>query len=157
MVEPETAECFICQKHQLGDRAEGGVLFEDDLVYVGHVHTLRGPTAYRGHLVVEPIRHVSGIGDLDMPEASALGRACSLVARLLQDVGAAEHVYLYATGDEVPHLHVHLVPRYPNTPREHWGPAVTRWTQAPRVDPGAMRALVSDFRSHLDLGSGRYP
>lgn len=152
MVDPEPTGCFVCQKHELGDRAEGGVLLEDGLVYVGHVHTLRGPTAYRGHLVVEPRRHVSGIGDLDVSEASALGEACSRVARLLQDVGGAEHVYMYAVGDDMPHLHVHLVPRYPNTPRDHWGPGVTRWAQAPRVDPEAMRVLVSDFRSHLDLG-----
>jgi histidine triad (HIT) family protein len=147
----EPIGCFICEKHRMGDRAEGGVLLEEDLIYVGHVHTLASQTAYRGHLVVEPRRHVSGIGDLDDAEASALGRTCSRVARLLEEIAGAEHVYLYAVGHEVPHLHVHLVPRYHGTPREHWGLGVTRWPQAPRVDPEAMRTLVSDLRSHLDL------
>jgi diadenosine tetraphosphate (Ap4A) HIT family hydrolase len=72
------------------------------------------------------------------------------VARLLQQTLGAAHVYLYVIGDEVPHLHVHLVPRYPGTPREYWGPAVTRWPEAPRVDPEAMRQLISSLRGKLD-------
>jgi histidine triad (HIT) family protein len=149
MAAPEPVECFVCAKHRLGDGAEGGVLFEDDLVYVGHVHTLAGPTAYRGHLVVEPRRHVPEIGDLQDPEAAALGLTCSRMARLLREGAGAEHVYLYVAGDEVPHLHVHLVPRYPGTPREYWGPGVARWPDAPRVDPDTMRVLLSDLRRHL--------
>ena len=88
------SERFICDKHQLGASAQGGVLFEDDLVYVGHVHTLKAPTAYRGWLVVEPKRHVAELGDLDEAEASAVGRVSSQVARLLQEREGAEHVYL---------------------------------------------------------------
>ena len=114
----ERMRCFVCEKHQLGDAAEGGVLFEDDLIYVGHVHTRRGPTAYRGHLVVEPRRHVADLGDLDASEASALGQVCSRMARLLQVAQGAEHVYMYVAGDGMAHLHVHLVPRYQGTPRE---------------------------------------
>jgi histidine triad (HIT) family protein len=149
MVAAEPADCFVCEKHRLGDRAEGGVLFEDDLMYVGHVHTLAGPTAYRGHLVVEPTRHVPGVGDLHDREAAALGRTCSRMARLLQEAGGAEHVYLYVVGDDVAHLHVHLLPRYPGTPQQHWGPGVTRWPDAPRVDPESMRTLISDLRRRL--------
>lgn len=145
----KSSGCFVCDKHRLGDEAEGGVLFEDDLIYVGHVHTLAGPTAYRGQLVVEPKRHVRGLGDLNDDEASALGRTCSRIARLLQIVEGAEHVYLYVIGEEVPHLHVHLVPRYPNTPREYWGPAVTRWPEAERVGRDAMRQLIAGLRGQL--------
>ena len=144
-----THGCFVCEKHRLGDRAQGGVLYEDDLVYVGHVHAIAGPTAYRGQLVVEPKRHVPGLGGLDETEAAAVGRACSRMARLLQDAAGAEHVYAWIIGDEVSHLHVQLVPRYPGTPREFWGPGVTRWPEGPRVDPEAMRTTIADLRSHL--------
>ncbi|HEX6311645.1 MAG TPA: hypothetical protein VF152_08450 [Acidimicrobiia bacterium] len=45
-----------------GDAAEGGVLYEYELVYAGPVHgTL---AAYRGWLVVEPKRHTVGLGGL---------------------------------------------------------------------------------------------
>lgn len=139
----------MCEKHRLGDRAQGGVFYEDGLVYVGHVHTMAGPTAHRGQLVVEPKRHVPGIADLDESEAAAVGRACSRMARLLQDVEGAEHVYLWVVGDEVPHLHVHLVPRYPGTPCEYCGPGVTRWPEGPRVDSEAMRTMIASLRSHV--------
>ena len=77
-------DCFVCEKHRQGDAAQGGVLFEDDLLYVGHVHALEGPTAYRGHLVVEPNRHAPGLGDLTdevrRDTGGALGRRASEVA-----------------------------------------------------------------------------
>ena len=30
-------DCFVCTKHALGDTAQGGVIFEDELVYAGHL------------------------------------------------------------------------------------------------------------------------
>jgi len=151
-VAPATTPCFVCDKHRLGDRAQGGVLFEDDLVYVGHVHAKAGSTAYRGHLVVEPKRHVPGLGDLRDPEAAAVGRTCSRMARVLEAAAEAEHVYSWVIGDEVAHLHLQLVPRYPGTPREFWGPGLLRWPEGPRVDPDAMRAFISDLRERVNAG-----
>ena len=144
----DSVDCFICEKHRLGDQAEGGVLFEDSLVYVGHVHTIAGPTAYRGQIMVEPKRHVPGLGQLNDAEAEAVGRTTSRMARLLQGAEGAERVYMWVIANEVPHLHVQLVPRYPNTPREYWGPTLLRWPEAPRVDPEGMRTLISTLRDH---------
>lgn len=83
-------QCFICTKHQQGDAAQGGVLLEDDLVYVGHIHALDGPTAYRGYLMVEPKRHLHMLGDLTDAEAAAIGRTTNRMARLLRDVLGTE-------------------------------------------------------------------
>jgi diadenosine tetraphosphate (Ap4A) HIT family hydrolase len=141
--------CFICDKHRLGDEAQGGVLYEDDLVYAGHVHALESPTAYRGHLMVEPKRHAAGLGDLTDEEAGAIGRLTNRLAALLKRFEGAEHVYSFVLGEQVPHLHVHLVPRYPGTPREVLGSRLTTWPEAPRVDPDGMRALISQLRPHL--------
>jgi len=146
-----TSACFICQKHRAGDTAEGGVLYEDDLVYVGHVHALAGPTAYRGHLVVEPKRHAPALGDLTDEEAAAVGRLCNRVARVLRNTAGAEHVYAFSIGDAVPHVHVQLMPRYPDSPRQYWGPRLSSWPDAPRVDSVAMRQLVSHLRQQLDV------
>jgi histidine triad (HIT) family protein len=137
--------CFICEKHRAGNAAEGGVLYQDDLVYAGHVHALAGPTAYRGHLVVEPKRHAPGLGDLTDEEAAAIGRLCNRVARALKDEAGAEHVYAFSIGDAVPHVHVQLMPRYPGTPRDYWGPRLSSWPDAPRVDPDSMRVFVTQL------------
>jgi histidine triad (HIT) family protein len=141
--------CFVCEKHSSGEHAQGGVVFEDDLIYIGHVHALKAAKAYRSWLVIEPKRHVAEIGDLDDAEASALGLACSRTARVLRTTVGAEHVYLFVFGDEVPHLHVHVVPRYSRTPRQFWGPRLNAWPDAPRVDADEMRALVSRLRDQI--------
>ncbi len=142
-------DCFICEKHQQGADAQGGVLFEDDLVYVGHVHALDGPTAYRGYLMVEPTRHAPGLGDMTDEEAEAIGRMTNRVARLQREMLGAEHVYSFVYGDGVPHLHVHLAPRYPGTPKDFWGSQLQRWPDAPKVDLLEMRALVAELRTAL--------
>ena len=150
VLDPEV--CFICAKHQRGDRAQGGILYEDDLIYVGHRHTLGRPSAYRGWLIVETKRHVAELGELDDDEAASIGVTVNRFARALRSAGA-EHVYAFVLGDAVPHLHVHLAPRYPGTPREYWGTRLDEWPDAPRVDPAAMAEFVSDLREVL--GSSR--
>ena len=97
----------------------------------------------------EPQRHVPGLGELRDDEASALGVLCSRLARMLTQAMNASHVYAFVYGDAVPHLHVHLAPRYPNTPREFWGPKLTQWPDAPKVDGEQMRTLISRLRQHL--------
>jgi diadenosine tetraphosphate (Ap4A) HIT family hydrolase len=141
--------CFICEKHRQGDAAEGGVLFQDDLVYAGHIHTMGNPTAYRGWLVVETKRHVTGLGDLTDEEAAAVGRLMNRVARVQKDSEGAEHVYAFVFGDSVPHLHVHLAPRYPGTPRDYWGSRLNEWPDAARVTEAEMRELVAQLRGRL--------
>jgi diadenosine tetraphosphate (Ap4A) HIT family hydrolase len=115
-------------------------------VSVGHVAPVQGPTVYRGHLVVEPRRHAPGLGDLTDDEAAAVGRLCNQAASLLRAVAGAEHVYAFVMGDAVPHLHVQLVPRYPGTPREHWGPLLTRWADGPRLQPAEVESFVAGLR-----------
>lgn len=149
-------QCLICNKHQQGDAAQGGVLLEDDLVYVGHVHALDGPTAYCGYLMVEPKRHVHRLGDLTDVEAAAIGRTTNRMARLLREELGAEHVYSFVYGDAVEHLHVHLAPRYAGTPLEFWGHRLTRWPDAPRVRGEAeMRELVSMLHEALHSSEKR--
>lgn len=145
----EDVDCFICEKHRQGDEAQGGGLFEDELVYVGHVHALDVPAAYRGYLMVEPKRHAPGLGDLTDEEAEAIGRMTNRVARLQRDTLGAEHVYSFIYGDGVAHLHVHLAPRYPGTPADYWGHGLQRWPEAPKVDPDQMRELVKELRNAL--------
>jgi len=145
VAEPDA--CLICDKHRRGDAADGGILYEDDLVYAGHVHGRN--KAYRGWLIVEPKRHAPGLGDLTDDEACAVGRLSNRLARVLKQTVGAEHVYAFVFGDGVPHLHVHLAPRYPHTPIEFWGAQLSQWPDAPRIDEAEMRALVTTLRDRL--------
>jgi diadenosine tetraphosphate (Ap4A) HIT family hydrolase len=143
-------DCFICDKHRQGDAAPGGVLYEDDLVFAGHAYSPEGNPAYRGYLMVEPKRHARGLGDLSDEEAAAVGRLANRLARILKEAEGAEHVYAFVFGAGIPHLHVHLAPRFPNTPREYWGTRLVEWPDAPRVTEPQMRALVTRLRDRID-------
>jgi diadenosine tetraphosphate (Ap4A) HIT family hydrolase len=149
--------CLICSKHAQGDAAEGGVLYEDELVYAGHIHTLRGPTAYRGWCTVEAKRHVAELGDLDVDEAEAIGRLMRVVAGAQQRALGAEHVYAFVFGDGVPHLHVHLAPRFPGTPIEYWGARLGEWPDSPRVDSESMAEVVTLLRASITDPARRAP
>ena len=148
MPEDSATDCFVCRKHRnRGSLMPGGPVAEDDLVLVSHIVTpdalgRDGTTAYLGHLFVEPLRHAAGLADLTDAEARSVGWWCT---RALRDVAQAEHVYVQVIGDGVPHLHVHLLPRYPGTPRECWWTRVDQWPQARRGGTAEIEGLVRDL------------
>jgi histidine triad (HIT) family protein len=132
----------------------GGPIVEDELVMVSHTVTpdvlgRDGTTAYLGHLFVEPLRHAPGLADLTDDEARRVGFWCTRTSRALREVAGAEHVYAAVAGDEVPHLHVHLLARFAGTPREYWGTRVNQWPQARRVNAAEIEVFVSELRRYL--------
>ena len=70
-------------------------------------------------------------------------------SQALRDVAGAEHVYAAVIGDGVAHLHVHLLPRYPGTPREYWWDRVDDWPDARRGLAPEITALVRDLSAYL--------
>lgn len=158
------ADCFVCRKHRdRGPLLPGGAVAEDELVLVSHVVTpdvlgQDGTTAYLGHLFVEPRRHAAGLADLTDAEAASIGLWCSRASRALREVAGAEHVYAAVIGDGVPHLHVHLLPRFPGTPREYWWTRVDEWPKARRGNRSQITEVVSKLRGYLadrDGAAGR--
>ena len=85
-------------------------------------------------------RHVSGLAELQDDESAAVGRMLTRVSRALKACIGAEHIYSFVLGDHVPHLHIHLIPRYPNTPR-----LIGVWNQ--RLAGSPSRRCRSDRRS----------
>ena len=136
-VNDAASDCFVCRKHrERGSLLPGGPVGEDDLVVVSHLSPdapgRSGAPVYLGHLFVEPWRHAPGLADLTDTEARAVGWWCTRASRALREVAGAEHIYAAVIGDGTPHLHVHLLPRYPGTPREYWWDHVDEWPDARR-------------------------
>lgn len=74
----------------------------------------------RGHTLVVPRRHIPDLSGGE-PAIAAIGPAIDTVSRLLLDRLPADGLNLVvssgaAAGQEVGHLHVHLVPRYADRP-----------------------------------------
>jgi len=144
----QTTECFICQKHRGEIALPGGAIYEDHLVYAGHVRADQG-SVYLGHLMAELKRHAPGLAEQTNEEAQALGLLVARLSRALKASEGAEHVYLFVFGDHVPHLHLHLFPRYPGTPHAHWGPRIAEWPDAPRGDAAEVAAVCERLRTSL--------
>lgn len=143
-------DCFICRKHIGEIKLPGGAIYEDDQFYIGHISDAKEPDAvYSGYLMIEPKRHVAGLAELNDAEAQAIGLLVARASRALKACAGAVHIYAFVLGDNVPHLHIHVVPRYPGAPREYWGTQVTDWPEAPRGDAQAIETLCERLRTYL--------
>lgn len=149
MNRPEAqADCFVCRKHRGEITLPGGAIYEDDLVFAGHIKPQEEQT-YLGWLIVETKRHIPGLAEQTSDEAQATGLLVARLSQALKACTTAEHIYAFVLGDRVPHLHIHLIPRYPNTPREYWGTRVDEWPDAPKGDAEEIAALCEQLRTYL--------
>jgi histidine triad (HIT) family protein len=148
------AECFVCRKHrEQGSLLPGGPVGEDELVIVCHLAPAApgrsdGPV-YMGHLLTEPRRHAPGLADLTSAEARAVGWLVHPSQPGSARGAGAEHVYAAVIGDKVPHLHVHLMPRYPGTPREYWWDRVDEWPDARHGREPEITEFVHSLHEYL--------
>ncbi|WP_096154280.1 MULTISPECIES: HIT family protein [Bacillus] len=146
-------DCFICKKHAGNIETSGVTIYEDEYVYVGHIDG-NGKPNYLGHVMIDLKRHAPTLGDMTVEEAKAFGVIMARVSKALMESEKAEHVYSLVSGNSVPHLHMHLVARYPNTPEEYWGPmAVYNWECAPMGDENAVIELCTRIKNHLEENS----
>lgn len=143
-------ECLVCRKHRGEVSVAGGAIYEDDILYVSHAQMWGNETShYLGHVFVEPRRHVAELADLTIEEAQAIGLYTSKLARALMQMESVEHVYSFVIGDGVPHVHVHVIGRYPGAPREYWGAKVDEWPEAPRGGEAEIAQVSARLRIFL--------
>jgi len=144
-------DCFVCQRHRGIISSPGGAIYQDDLVYVGHAQIPEGQaTVYLGWVLVEPKRHAPGLADLTDAESQAIGLLVTRLSRALKASEGAEHIYSFVLGHHVPHVHVHVVPRYPGAPREYWGVRADEWPDAPHGGPHEIAEVCTRLRAYLE-------
>lgn len=151
-------ECFVCCKQRGEISVPGGVIFEDDLIYISHA-PLWGEEKeyYLGHVFVEPKRHVAELADPTENEAQTIGVYTSRVAKALLHTQGMERIYTFVIGDAVPHVHVHVIGRYPGAPREYWGPKVDEWPEAPRGKESEIGQVAGRLRAFFSEHYGQSP
>ncbi len=147
----DTAHCLICRKQQREVPVPGGWIYENELLTVCHMHYPTGEPdqTYLGYLLIENKRHAPGLAELTDEEAQAIGLMASRLARALKACERAEHIYEFVFGHDVPHVHIHIVPRYPGAPREYWGMRVDEWPAAPHGGLPEIEALCERLREYL--------
>jgi diadenosine tetraphosphate (Ap4A) HIT family hydrolase len=109
----DVPSCIACSIVRGELRPTGGTVWKgDDFT----VHALADPCPIPGWLVLTSDRHVRALDDLDPSELAALGPLAARVMRAQRAALGAEHVYALSIGDKLLHFHLHLVPRFPDTP-----------------------------------------
>jgi histidine triad (HIT) family protein len=79
----------------------------------------------KGHTLLVPKKHWEDLFSIDEEDASALGLGAARLSRKLREENGATGLnLLHASGKDaqqsLPHLHFHLVPRYPNDGLDLW-------------------------------------
>lgn len=105
--------CVACEIARGALRPPGGVLLrEGGLV----LHAVADRTPLRGWLVLTAERHAHALDHLAPETLAALGPLAARVVAAQRAALGAEHVCAFSIGEAVRHFHLHLVPRYADTP-----------------------------------------
>lgn len=149
MVDVDDSECLVCREQRGDVVLPGGFLINDDRVVAFHCPPVPGAeTPYLGYLFVTSRRHVPSFAELQPDEAAAMGTAIATLSAALKSEGA-DRVYVMSVGHAWPHLHVHLIPRWPETPAEISWMNVDNWEGARRGDASEVEAMTLQLRSRI--------
>jgi diadenosine tetraphosphate (Ap4A) HIT family hydrolase len=135
-------ETFVQRKAGVGcpmcpDSAGSDVVAELDS---GRVH-LQNDADYRGYCILIFRRHAVELHELTAAERTQWIEDIARIGRALSELCQPAKLNIAMLGNLVPHLHCHIMPRYPEDPE--WGhPPVFR-------TPSDRRALSSDEYARL--------
>jgi len=143
--------CLFCNLYKDPHSLVGGIVYEDAFVYAYHYAQGEGLN-YLGHLLLVTKRHVPGLAELNDAEGQAVGLSLARLSTALKASTGADKVYAEAYYEVNPHLHVHLVARYPATPPAYWRSKIGDWPDAPKGGQEAITALCERLKTQLASG-----
>jgi histidine triad (HIT) family protein len=150
MVDDGDSDCLICREHRGEVEIPGDFLIDDKSVVAFHCPPLPGAeTPYLGYLFITSRRHVPSFAELRPDEAAAIGTAIASLSAALKSEGA-EQVYVLTIGHAWPHLHVHVVPRWPETPEEVSWLHVDDWEGARRGNSEEVAAMTQKLLTRIN-------
>lgn len=127
-------DCIICGQITAGSPWLVGKLAESHIL-------LSWDQYYPGYVLVCFRRHVTDLTRLTHEQWSAFAEEGRLVAQCVSEVFGAARMNVALLGNKAPHLHWHVIPRYPSEP--HFG--LTPWPHPRRV----IQAGSSEHRTTL--------
>jgi diadenosine tetraphosphate (Ap4A) HIT family hydrolase len=153
----DTADCPFCRR-----LASSEELAAPDVVWqFPHSVVLLGPWQfYHGYCLLVSRRHATELSQLENTDRQAfLAELCTL-AQAIEKAFQPVKLNYELLGNQVPHLHWHIFPRYPDDP-ERLKPVWLALDRAERDDAERQRlqtgpldwaATVALLRRHLDAG-----
>lgn len=145
---PEMNPCYFCEIVE-GNRERWNVIEDTELTLT----VLNGRQFEVGQCVVLPVRHAPTLLGLTEQEGAAVMAAAKRLTRVMVKAFAPDGVLLYqnngvGSGQEVPHFHLHVVPRRADS---DWGlgpPHIARLERGRR--PAHLdQAIVTDTKRQV--------
>lgn len=134
-------DCVFC-------REDGGdVLWHDDTMRI----VLAAEHDYPGLCRVIWNKHVAEFSDLTDTERDRVMRAVNAVERAIRRILQPVKVNLASLGNQVPHVHWHVIPRYSNDPHfplPIWAPRQRTVSEALLSSRRAQATLLRDAVRH---------
>lgn len=106
--------------------------------------------ALKGTCYILPKKHAVELFDLTEQEASIIVTYLMRVTRALKEVTGAAKINIEIHGNTVPHLHIHLFPRYLDGDRFRDGPINPRLVDPPAYQEGEFTGFIEKMRSALE-------
>jgi len=112
-----------------------------------HVAIMDKYPIQRGHTLVIPRDHHERITDMNTEDVSLLFSKIPVIARAILEVSGADGFNIgqnngRAANQIIPHVHVHIVPRYSNTG--------TTWTKRMIPNDIDLKDLAAKIRKHIE-------
>lgn len=131
--------CIFCEI--VGGRRESHVVYEDDF----HLAFLDKYPIDKGHTLVVPKKHYEKVTDMDKDTVGSLFSCIPFITRAIIATTNADAFSLAQNNGKaakqiIPHVHVHIIPRYDVT-----GPL---WTKRTIPPPEELESLAQRIREH---------
>lgn len=106
--------------------------------------------ALRGTCYIMPTRHAVELCDLSDDDAMTVMRYLMLVTKVLKEVTGAAKINTEIHGNSVPHLHIHLFPRYAVGDRFGDGPINPHEIEPAVYEEGEFAEFIDAMRTGLE-------
>lgn len=136
-------DCLYCRQ----DQRLADLMIEVAPLQVSTLYLFKEQT-YRGRTVVAYRGHVNELFELSEPELALFMRDVARAARAMKTAFNPAKINYGAYSDKLPHLHMHLVPKYTDGPS--WGTTFTMMPEPKQLLSDAdYAALIGSLRAAL--------
>ena len=139
----ELPDCQYCRKDQRLD----DLMIEVAPLQVSTLYLFKEQT-YHGRCVVAYRVHVNELFELPDAELTRFAHDVAHAAKAIQAAFSAKKINYGAYSDKLPHLHMHLVPKYQDGPS--WGTTFTMMPEPKKLLPAEeYAALIEQIKDKL--------
>lgn len=138
--------CPQCEVGRVAETEHGVRYFEGD--HADGYLQKNGPTLGYS-VVIFRDRHVDDPQSMTADEHAGFWVDVSSVAKAIEAAFGPIHLNFQILGNQDPHVHVHIVPRYDPDPAPSLPLPAAAWEASSRVSAGAMESQTRALRKHL--------